>query len=76
VKVVALISDCKECPNRHYYSGGRYECMKAQSVLPYERAGIPEWCPLTNYPAAAMTQLQDEVRVLRQQVATQVASDV
>ncbi len=68
VKVLALIRSCAECPNKSYYSGGRSECTKAGALLPMAtRTGptpppIPDWCPLADYPAAAMQRERDRAR--------------
>lgn len=48
-KIVQLVNTCRQCPNRVYNSGGIYECVKVDSPLLDD--GIPEWCPLPNYPA-------------------------
>lgn len=50
-KVVQLVSTCSECPNRHYYSGSTYWCMKAQPSRLNEDMSIPVWCPLADYPS-------------------------
>jgi hypothetical protein len=49
-KIVALVNRCKECPNRQYYSGGVYECIKVWRKLK-EGEAIPRWCPLPEYPS-------------------------
>lgn len=73
MKVVALVSSCVECPHRHYYSGGRHECGKAEALLPYARDGIPAWCPLPEYPAAEMTRLADENASLKRKLEEIIA---
>ena len=53
-KIVLLVNTCRECPNRHYYSAGNYECLKAVGLgylAPDCR--IPSWCPLADYAPAA-----------------------
>lgn len=71
MKVVGLVSQCDECPNKSYYSGGSYNCSKANALLPWEpgRALVPEWCPLPDYPAAAMSRITDENSALKREVA-------
>ena len=53
MKIVAVVSSCVDCPNRARYSRGRYECTRAEVVLPEDAdRRIPTWCPLDDYPAA------------------------
>jgi hypothetical protein len=55
MKVLGLVSNCKECPNRVYYSGGVYDCAKADTHLPHgQEDQIPKWCPLAEYPSGAI----------------------
>lgn len=51
------IEGCKECPHRHYYSAGAYECLKYGTVLPASHIlDIPAWCPLPKLPTPASAQ--------------------
>ena len=68
MKIHSLISGCHECPHRVYYSGMVYECRKADQKLPSLeslRGGHPTWCPLPEYPAKAMANLEEEIANLR-----------
>jgi hypothetical protein len=68
-KVIGLVSSCKECPNRAYYSAGIYECTKVDARLPYnEEDKIPTWCPLSDYPASAIVDRDNTIRELRGQL--------
>lgn len=70
MKVLALVANCTECPNRYYYSGGQYTCTKADARLSEDcEYRLPEWCPLADYPAAAMSRLARENDELRKQIA-------
>lgn len=55
-KIVQLVNSCKDCPNRHYYSGGTYECMKVQPSRLNDDMSIPAWCPLADYKAEHATE--------------------
>lgn len=51
LKVTGTTTSCKECCFRRYYSGGVYECIKADTQLPHGKENtIPSWCPLPNWP--------------------------
>lgn len=50
-KMTGLANSCKECPHRHYYSGGVYECAIVQNSKLNADNTIPGWCPLPDYPA-------------------------
>jgi hypothetical protein len=67
-KIVQSVSDCKQCPNRVYGSGGVYECLRADRAPLLKTEAIPEWCPLANdaAPVAARARkaLQDARDVL------------
>lgn len=52
-KIVQLVNTCRECPNRHYYSAGTYECMKVQPSRLNDDMSIPDWCPLADFQSAA-----------------------
>ncbi len=70
LKIVQTVQNCKECPNRRYFSGGVYECEKAGNVpLSREFFAIPEWCPLPNdsapIAANAMFALENAKSVLK-----------
>jgi hypothetical protein len=49
-RILDLISECRACPHRRYYSGGAYECTKVAQVLP-KSVAMPDWCPLPQHPA-------------------------
>lgn len=69
-KIVALIQSCKDCPNRLYDSGGLYLCEKVSSSAHLRSdCAIPPWCPLADYPSAAMIQMTESMEVLRQENA-------
>lgn len=71
-KIVQIVNSCRECPNRHYDSGGIYECMKVQPSKLNEDMSIPLWCPLAGYETeawppdmrGAFKLLQDSMRSL------------
>lgn len=48
LKIVQSVSDCKQCPNRAYGSGGVYECLRADRAPLSSSESIPDWCPLAN----------------------------
>jgi hypothetical protein len=60
MKVVRVVTSCRGCPHRQYYSAGRYECYGmfngtrgSERLLPEghsKDAPIPDWCPLEDYP--------------------------
>ncbi|SDI64587.1 hypothetical protein SAMN04487926_12121 [Paraburkholderia steynii] len=52
-KMIGLANSCKECPHRHYYSSGAYECAIVQNSRLNADNTIPGWCPLPDYPSAA-----------------------
>lgn len=53
---LGIIKTCAECPNRRYYSAGRYVCSETETELPEKaelyRIGFPSNCPLTPWPLA------------------------
>lgn len=59
-KILAIIKTCKECPNRHYYSGGAYECELVHVMIPSDTY-MPSWCPLPNHPAAHIADLEQQL---------------
>ncbi|PZU87880.1 MAG: hypothetical protein DI527_18085 [Chelatococcus sp.] len=70
MKVLQLVQGCATCPRKSYYSGGRSECTEAGAVLPPIDSlnGRPvDWCPLPEYPAAAMERLREENADLRRE---------
>lgn len=63
-KILGIVQACKECPHRHYYSGGVYECTKVGQNLPRD-VEIPEWCPLPNHPAHEMERMREIIKEFR-----------
>ena len=59
-KIIGIVTGCKGCPNRRYYSGGRYECSLVEQVLAPEVL-LPSWCPLAEHPATEISQAQTAV---------------
>lgn len=68
-KIVQLVNSCRECPNRHYFSGGTYECMKVQPSRLNADMSIPDWCPLAEYKTAAQPPGADFMAWLAELVA-------
>ena len=68
MKIVSSVTVCKDCPNRHYGSGGVYECGAMNSApLPQNSNAIPGWCPLPDHPgplAAKAMHAVDNVRAI------------
>lgn len=64
-KIIGLANSCKDCPERHYYSGGTYECLKVKGSTLNVDSSIPSWCPLADYPplvgAESAAQICDSV---------------
>lgn len=56
-KIVQTVNTCRECPNKHYYSGGAYECLKVQPSRLNADMSIPSWCPLADYSAAGVPEV-------------------
>ena len=80
-KIVGVVTSCKVCPNRSYYSGGRYECSKVNQVLAPEIA-LPSWCPLAEHPSVEIGRAQVAIAegravldVLKSELASCGASD-
>ena len=72
MKMGALIAGCETCPHKIYYSGGRSECTKVQTILPpfsELRGGPAEWCPLPDYPAQAFETMRAELAQARAALA-------
>ena len=69
LKITGTTKNCRECPNRVYYSGGVYECTAAGDVQikPSETDTIPDWCPLPDYP---IVRRSDHVGSPKQQERT------
>lgn len=63
-RIVAQVSSCKECPHYAYYSGGMYECRKADAPV-RDSSIIAPFCPLPEYPARIIAGLDATVRALR-----------
>lgn len=73
-KILKIVKECADCPNKSYSSGGRYECAAVEQPL-VQGHSIPAWCPLPDHPAAivapAQARLADAraiVRALDQEV--------
>jgi hypothetical protein len=63
MKFLDLVSCCDECLYKSYYSGGRSECTKTRTILPFnEGHTIPDWCPLPDYPSNAMAKQAAEAK--------------
>jgi hypothetical protein len=63
MKFLDLVSCCDECLYKSYYSGGRSECTKTRTLLPFnEGHTIPDWCPLPDYPSNAMAKQAAEAK--------------
>ncbi|MEM5371317.1 helix-turn-helix transcriptional regulator [Paraburkholderia azotifigens] len=64
-KIIGLANSCKDCPERHYFRGGTYECLKVKGSTLNADSSIPAWCPLADYPplvgAAAAAQICESV---------------
>lgn len=56
-KIIGIVQGCKGCPNRRYYSGGRYECTLVEQMLAPE-VTLPSWCPLPDHPASEIGAAQ------------------
>lgn len=69
MKILQSVTTCKECPNRRYYSAGRYECSKMDGAPLSDDCVIPQWCPLSDHPgpvaARAARSLEDARTVLQ-----------
>lgn len=76
MKIALRVSSCKECPNRRYYSGGRYNCAAVDAPLP-EDMGYPDWCPLPNDPAQLAARSTEALAAAKRvlAVATQEAAN-
>ena len=63
-KILDIIQSCKDCPHRHYYSGGVYECSKVGEQL-VPGVLIPRWCPLPEHPAHHIRELEATIARLQ-----------
>jgi hypothetical protein len=62
-RILDLIKNCGESPNRVYYSGGVYNCsLVGESV---GKDGIPSFCPLSTFPSQEIANLERTVQALR-----------
>lgn len=52
-KIIGIVGGCRGCPNRRYYSGGKYECSVVDQLLA-DDVSLPSWCPLPDHPAHAI----------------------
>jgi hypothetical protein len=58
-KIIGIANSCKDCPHRHYYSSGTYECLKVAGPEYLAADGrIPAWCPLPDHPAKRIAELE------------------
>ncbi len=77
MKIALRVGNCKDCPNRRYYSGGRYTCAAVDAPLPDDMR-FPAWCPLPDDPAQlagrATEALESAKRVLA--IATKEAANL
>ena len=56
-KIIGIARTCEDCPNRHYYSGGVYECLVTKGSLNADNS-IPSWCPLPDYPMPRLAEIE------------------
>lgn len=68
-KVLQLVTSCRECPKRAYYSSGKDECTAVSGrggpkIVPND-GSTPEWCPLADWPASAAPVPRPEYRDVR-----------
>lgn len=78
MKIVQSVSTCKDCPHRHYYSGGVYECGKVGAAPLPNDCGIPDWCPLPNDAAQIAAQARHALANAKAvlSIATQEAANI
>lgn len=65
MKILALVPSCAVCPNRHYYSGGKYECTLVGETIVNE-SGVAPFCPLADFPASTIANMQATISELRE----------
>jgi hypothetical protein len=65
MKIAASVTNCNNCPSRHYGSGGVYECGGMNSAPLPANAGIPEWCPLPDHPGPIAARAMHAVANVR-----------
>lgn len=71
-KIIGIANSCKDCSERHYYSGGAYECLKVRGSRLNADSSIPAWCPLPDHPADAIESLQRDNAALMEDSTAQV----
>lgn len=54
-RILGRVRSCAECPNRAYWSGGKYQCSVIEQPLT-DTSGIPAFCPLPLDPSALMAK--------------------
>lgn len=64
-KILALVDSCKKCPNRRPYSGNTHECLLVDQKIADDSAIAP-FCPLVDFPAQKLADLDNTVRLLRE----------
>jgi hypothetical protein len=62
LKIVKTVTNCKECPQRSYYSGGQYECRSMDGAPLPASCEIPPWCPLQDHPGKLAAIADAKVR--------------
>lgn len=64
-KVLALVSSCNTCQNREYISVNHFSCrLVGQPII--ENDIVAPFCPLTDYPANTIAQMQMTILAVRQ----------
>ena len=69
LKIIGSVSNCKQCPNRVYGSGGVYECAKVDRAPLDPNEDLPEWCPLPNDSALIAARSRKALRDARDVLA-------
>lgn len=65
LKILKLVKKCGECPHHHYNSGGTYLCNETGQLV-HNKESLPAFCPLADFPARKLADLEHTLRVQNQ----------
>ena len=65
LKIMKFVGNCGECDNYRYNSAGTYICAPVEQII-RDKDTIPAFCPLTDFPAKTLSDLESTVRAMQE----------
>lgn len=63
-KIVKQVSNCGECPNYGYYSGGAHRCSLVDETV-LDKTRVAPFCPLPDFPSKVIAAMEHTIVGLR-----------